>query len=451
MSVRVPLSSIDENLALRIDKDLIVVPSVDGSRPNQAQPKNIHFYLADGSGNVNLPYTYCCDLFGKRMNDEERLKHIGEYEFKATFREEQIGIVEEAIVQLENHRTTSLCVPPGWGKTIMGMYLAVSTGLVVAIIVPAMSLVKQWYKTVEICYPELIPNTLVMGKLKKDNSRDDIISDIKIIICLDQRVRKLRPSILDMVGTLILDEAHLLPTRDRVDILLAFRPAYIIAETATMERNDGQHSMIEAMVGKHLVYRAPIRPFLLMKLETEIRVQESFSPQGLDYTQLVRDLSECEEMNRLVIDIINSNPRHKFMILSKLTCHAESLSSSLCSEGISSDTMCGDKNNYTDSRVLVGTIKKIGTGFDEENCCLEFLGEKSNVLILYHSVKSWQSFIQYTGRVCRSSNPYVIWMNGKNRVVRKHLDGLSECIVKNMGTVVPMSRRDLTLPPHPSD
>jgi hypothetical protein len=42
----------------------------------------------------------------------------------------------------------------------------------------------------------------------------------------------------------------------------------------------------------------------------------------------------------------------------------------------------GQKKGYNDSHVLVGTVSKMGVGFDEANVCENFQGVKSDTLVL---------------------------------------------------------------------
>jgi len=70
-----------------------------------------------------------------------------------------------------------------------------------------------------------------------------------------------------------------------------------------------------------------------------------------------------QSLYRFIIYPVQFN--NKFILLTRLTEHANNLSNWLNVSGISSDTLVGNKSTYKDSKVLVGNIGKIGTGFDE--------------------------------------------------------------------------------------
>ena len=120
-------------------------------------------------------------------------------------------------------------------------------------------------------------------------------------------------------------------------------------------------------------------------------------------------------------------------MLSRRADHVDNLVQWLNAYGITADSMSRAKTTYKDSTVLVGTMGKIGVGFDEENACPEFQGRKSDTLILAHSVKQWQCFEQYRGRVMRTENPVIVWLNPKNAVCRRHLSELKSWIEETKG------------------
>ena len=54
------------------------------------------------------------------------------------------------------------------------------------------------------------------------------------------------------------------------------------------------------------------------------------------------------------------NPTHKIVILTGYVNHTKLLHKTLEDLGESVDYLCGNKKNYKNSRVLIGTIDKIG-------------------------------------------------------------------------------------------
>ena len=213
-------------------------------------------------------------------------------------------------------------------------------------------------------------------------------------------------------------------------------PKYMIAETATLERNDGMHTMAQTIVGMHGIFKISDKPYKVYRINTDVMVEETSGKRGLDFTDLIKKLAADNLYNYVILNIIKTNLQHKYIILTRLAEHANNLCTWLRAMGISADTLVGSKNNYNDSKVLIGTIGKISTGFDEENACPNYEGIRSNVLIITPSVKEYQLFEQSRGRVMRSNNPIVVWISPKNKVINNHFYGLKNWISETNGEII---------------
>ena len=314
---------------------------------------------------------------------------------------------------------------------MLGVWLIYILGLSSVVIVPRENLLTQWLATFAKAIPDLVPFIWVVGV-----NKPPVEGVPAVIITMDTRVSKIPQNYIDIIGTFIIDEADKMCTPSRVESLLAFTPRYSIAETATLERDDTMHRMIQTMVGEHSITEISKDPYTVIQVETGVSVPDKITIRGPDFTDLCKELSNNEVYNSIVVDIVKTNLNRKFIIFTKLADHATKLSLMMIENGISSDTMIRSKKNYIDSTVLVGTMSKIGIGFDEENCCPKFLGRKSDVLIFFHSTKKWQCFEQFRGRVMRSPNPVIVWLNPKNATPKKHLRELRPWIEETNGKLV---------------
>jgi len=84
------------------------------------------------------------------------------------------------------------------------------------------------------------------------------------------------------------------------------------------------------------------------------------------------------------------------------------------------DILSGTKSKYFDSRILIGTISKISTGFDSANVAINFNGIAIDTLILAGSTKSHNLHIQSIGRVFRSDYPTIFELVDDNRISKSH-------------------------------
>lgn len=317
-------------------------------------------------------------------------------------------------------------------NTIMGAWLAYMLGYLTLVYMTREKIRDAWLVTFLKC------NKGFEGRIWVVGEKEPALTGVPaIIICMDKRTDMIPDNLMNLVGTLIIDEAHMFCTPTQVKALLRPQARYIIAETATLERDDDMHLMIQSMVGVHGIFMVSTEPYLVLQLETEILVPEEKNSFGLNYDLLLKALCANSERNQMAINIVKTNPSHKFIILTRLADHVKLLELLFKISGVRVGTLYRNQRDYSDSQVLIGTMPKIGVGFDEENACKDFAGTKSDVLILMCSVKKWQQYEQYRGRVMRSDSPTVIWFNDKNKTVRKHLKGLEEWIKKTNGTLCP--------------
>jgi len=336
--------------------------------------------------------------------------------FCALLKDYQVEPALEAYQQLQIWGSTTLKLPPGFGKTMIGAWLWTFTATVVVVLVVQQPLLRQWKKTFVTAVPGLAQSIWVVGE---DSPPGPGVIPA-IIICMNQRTHQIPADVKQAVGCLIIDEAHCFCTPDRVGALLAFTPKYVIAETATLERDDGMEKMIHSICGEHSVSRVATKLYTVIRLDTSITVEENRNKYGVNFNDLCNKLCALPERNMIILDIIKSNPHRKFMILTRLADHVALLQMLITSNGISCATLYRNQKTYSDSSVLIGTIPKIGTGFDEANACEDFGGVQSDTLILAGSIKKNTVFEQVRGRVMRSANPVVIYLVDRNQVCKRH-------------------------------
>jgi superfamily II DNA or RNA helicase len=373
------------------------------------QPEPIVFYMVK-NGIVHVPFLFAASLFQitPNINIEYQKTTI---QFNGSLRENQIPVELEAWQQLEKFGATTLALATGFGKTILGASLTVRTKLLTCILVHREILTVQWKQTFE---EFTNANVWIVGE-----KCPPLICDV--IICMGTRVHHLPDCIKDMIGTLIIDEAHTFCTTGNVQGLLSFHPKYIIVETATLERDDELHSMVYAMAGSHGIFIESNRPFLVMKIKTNTKPERKFNYKGgVSWHDLVRDTLFDERRNQIIIDLVKNNLDKNILILTSLVEHVELLNKMIKQAGITSDFMCGTKNSYTEGQVLVGSLSKLGCGFDQKTSCQNFSGKRFNLLILCISIKSYILLVQSIGRIFRSEFPTVMHLVDEDDIYKTH-------------------------------
>lgn len=381
-----------------------------------------------------LPFRFACGLYKKIFNsDHNHLRIINNNipKFTATLRDYQIPQGIEAYQYLQSYNTVTIGLPPGEGKTMLGSFLLYNIGLMTLILVPREKLLGQWYETIKKSIPDILEYVWIVGVTNPPK-----IGLPAIIICMNTRTHYIPQHYKDSIGTLIIDEAHMFCTPSMVECLLCVEPRYIILESATMERTDGMEVMMQAIAGTHGIYKVSIKPYKVHKIETDVIVEEVQNKFGTNYSDLVNKTLSNNDYNFIILNIIKCNLQHKYIVLTKLVEHANNLCRWLNELGIKSDTLVGNKNNYNDSKVLIGTAGKIGTGFDVETSAIDYDGIKANVVIIIPSTKEYQAYEQQRGRGMRADNPIVVWINTRNKSIRNHFNGLKNWIEATNGQII---------------
>lgn len=437
MSFRYPVDLLTAEQIKLIQTCLTITladPSKDKKwmKPRPSAPKpQLTVFRVDEKKNVLLPFFFARKLFSSSINlDKPHCLVIKDYtpRFEATLRDYQGPVALEALELLRTHSTVTLGLRTGWGKSLLGAWLWYMCGLLGVVLIHLDVLIDQWVATFEKAIPALAGSIWVVGEKPPPS--------IAVIICMEGRVKQIPEHIRQAVGTLIVDECHLFCTSSRIDPLLHFEPRYVIAESATLERNDAAHAVINSFTGLHAINRIPEDPYTIYCLDTGILVPEVMGAQGVRFEQLCKELAADEKRNAMIVDLVRSNPHRKILIITRVKSHVPLLSELLEKVGIIADTIYGKKGKCKDTNVKILSLSKGGVGFDEENAIgKDFGGVKSDTVIFAHTIKNYQSFEQAKGRA-RGKGLCVIWLRDKNAIPRRHLTELRGWIDNTGGTII---------------
>lgn len=415
MAVRIDRDTLTQKQKDDIRKHLYMQPKTSGffkkKRFVQAKDPILMWHVDKPNNQVVVPYTFGNALLDTHINSK-RSYPVSKYNFKGTLREHQVPIVQQGMQHLTTTGTTTLGVYPGCGKTIMSAYLGSKCDGLILVVYPIKMVEPGWINTFKQFTDALVWH---------NDGKTPIPSSCNVILTMDTQFHKIPKQILDMVRVLIIDEAHMFCVPSRIHCLLGVTPQYIIACTATLKRSNGMEKIIHSVCGTHGIFIKSPKRFTVYRLDTGIKTPIEKNKNGdTDWSKLVKNLCEDPLRNSFIIDLVERNANHKIMILTWNKNHAYFLSKILNERGISADVLAGNKNTYKDSRILVGTIGKIGTGFDEAMACPDWGGQRSNMMILTGSTKSLTGLEQFTGRVFRSSFPTIIDLVDDNRICKRH-------------------------------
>lgn len=344
---------------------------------------------------IHLPYHFTNTI---KPNDKT-IDHypLTHFDFKGNLLEHQISIIDEAEQQLQTFNTTLLAVYPSAGKTVMSAYLASKSNLLTLVLYNQKNLGVQWKKTFE---------DFTDAKLWIIGEKPP--AEANVLLCMDTQFHKIPLEYRPNIGCVVIDEMHSFCTPGSVECLLGTQPFKLIGCTATPEREDNKHVMIHLMIGKHSVIRKTEKEFNVIRVLTGTKTSMVKNVRGdTDWCAVVNELCENEIRNSYILKFVRDNPKFKILILTWRKEHAFSLQQWLTEMDEKTAVMAGKCKSYSDSRILVGTTSKIGTGFDEKAACDDFDGNRLNMLLMVGSTKSTPLLEQLVGRVFRSQFPIV--------------------------------------------
>ena len=365
--------------------------------------------------------------------------------FVGELRDYQVEIYDELLEQLKTHSTTTVGLPPGWGKTMAAIRLGLRLGLRMIVIIPLAKVMDSWIPSVE----KFAPNF----KYWVASNNSECPEDVDIILTMDGQFKHIPKEIIATVGTVIVDEAHILCTSSRISMFLELVPKYVILESATLKKNNGFHRIAELIAGTHGVFRISTNPYNVFLVKTEIREKEERSKTGeVISAKLRKNLVNNTFRQRIMLYMImNLSDYHKIMCIRMVKASIPEFTQQIRNCGITADSMYGFKGNYQNSQVLVGTQQKMGTGFDESNACMDFYKNpvKSDVIFFENTTPDEGIFEQARGRIMRSNFPTVYILVDENASAKRHVRELMPWFRLTNATVREISYRDVTRPELP--
>lgn len=422
MSVCIPLTYIKDVDMKKISKDLIIRDtSFKYNVPHFIDDKFTCFYQVD-SGIVRLPYRYACDYFGAKgsnskifssnnMNNRVEREKIEPFYMCDGFKlhDYQVEVTDTAKKYLERNGTVVFNVFCSFGKTVTAIYLS-------------HYLSEKDNCLTLITFPrDLVGKSFIGTALSMTNAKIAVIGEnlpgaveleeAQIIFCMNTRLNNIPQHIIDKVGHLVIDEAHMFCTGGHVNGILKFQPSYITALTATYERPDGYHKMLDLLLGEEKIIKINKKPFFVFFFETGISPSPSdikHTSRGVSVGSIIKSLDLNESRNNIIYSMVLANLDEKILILTKHIDHVKKMEKDL--KNIVStynkkiSVLAGKVKQYEDADIIIGTVSKTGVGYDEKESCKDWKGKRINLLILTCTIKRIE---QIAGRVFRAEIPVI--------------------------------------------
>ena len=397
----------------RIKKMLTVRPEkmqYRGGRMRMVKGKRIKLYHISGD-KIYIPYA-----IGRKLDIGDKIESSKEemdMSIDITLRPNQEIAAAQAMKELMERGSVSLALYTGFGKTLLSLYLAIQLKLPILILCVGNTLKRSWTTTIDTYMDE---NRWVIG--------EECPEACPIVICPMDRFDKMPIDYARRFGTLIIDEVHEMCTPTRAPNIIKLTPRYIIACTATPNRRmDGMDVIHRSICGKRYVTSPDARPLKIFKVNTGIYPDYK---KG-SWESLLTSIYRNKNRNRQIISMVKANMHKKMLILTWRKYHAKILFDILEKEGVRCDVLMGNKSEYNDSKVLIGTVKKIGTGFDEKTTCTNFGGSRIDLVFFLCTTRSSILILQGVGRGRRSEDPSVVYLLDECSTLQSHWSCFRSC------------------------
>ncbi len=374
---------------------------------------------------LDVPYTYAIN--NGFVNEKEYTS--SPYDFLYTLRNDQPYYIEQLKKDFEKSNTAIAGTSTGSGKTIIGTYFGSKFGLKTLCITKIKTVMISQIEAFEKSTTARVWNPLC----EKLNLK--MKDDFDVIVCLPGAIHHLAkiPGLLESIGFLILDEADTLCTESIIPGILSIQPKYILAQTATLERNDGFHQFINLVAGDKIVKSLEeISNYTVHLLKTEFEAEEERGKNGLIIGKVRNNASMIPERQDMIVDLVKKDLNRRYIIMFINAEGIENLKQKFIDNDILCDTLYGTKNKINKCQVLIGTYQKMGVGFDEANYMKEGFTCYADTLILTHTFKDIKWFKQSLGRIARciqeGKHPNYVILIDKNPHCRRHINSFKKHI-----------------------
>jgi superfamily II DNA or RNA helicase len=305
-------SSLTAEQRAQIQKELIVTPAAAANYAAKGPQKRFAIY-GESAARMWVPRFWGVEKYG--TPSKFTLSPGLEINVKPTItlRPYQEPIVE-AYLTAVNPDTGGgglICVPCGWGKTKMAIYIMSRIAVKTIIVVHKEFLMSQWEGELAVTHPELR-----IGKIQGDICRVD---DCDIVIAMIQTIvsRSIEKSVIDQFGLAIFDECHHLGAEIFSQTLMQVGCKYLLGLSATPTRKDGLSRVFYNYIGP-IIYQVDKRD--LEHVEIHVKYYDS---EDETYSAHPLSVDGTVNMSRLITNIADHGPRTDIIILDILAAVKE--------------------------------------------------------------------------------------------------------------------------------
>lgn len=292
-------------------------------------------------------------------------------EFKGKLQTNQAEIYQKAVDHLQGHHGGLLCLPTGFGKTVLALAILARMKVKTLILVHKEFLKEQWVNRIR----SFLPSARI-GSLQ-GSVVDVIDKDIVLGMMQSVSMKGYPLSAFQGFGMCILDEAHHCPAETFSNVFFTANCKYMLGLTATPFRKDGLHSLYKWFLGDIIVHvQNPnidqVQVDMIEYWNPKYQEPEPLTVTGdINMPALVTRICEIPERTQMIVDLIHKQipSGRQVLVLSDRRAHCQEMFESLQKKGVSVGLYIGGmkRDQYEDSerkQVIVATFSLVAEGFD---------------------------------------------------------------------------------------
>lgn len=367
----------------------------------------------ESSNKIYVPRNYGLHKYGKAKYQFDKPQPITPV-FKGTLRDYQ---QEPANAYLEctrdEHKNSGIInIPPGFGKTVIALYIISKLKVKTLIVVHKDFLLSQWKERIEQYLGNVSIGILKQKKVEID--KDIVIASLQSIV-----MRGYDSKVFEGFGLQIIDEAHHIAAKIFSQSFFSVNCKHILGLSATIQRKDGLTKVLKWFMGD-IVCKMKAKG----SSDVKVKVIHYDSPDPMykqvpllfngkpNVSRLITRVCEFKPRTQLIAKeikhILDLDPDRNVILLSDRREHLNDIESELKSFGIVDTGLYvgGMKEQALKTsetkQILLGTFSMVAEGFDLP---------KLNTMILASSKSDIE---QAVGRIQRqlpherTYDPYII-------------------------------------------
>tara|TARA_B100000795_G_scaffold264300_1_gene244637 strand:+ start:5222 stop:6664 length:1443 start_codon:yes stop_codon:yes gene_type:complete len=298
-------SSLDNDKLIKIKEDLTMKPRINFDIGVKKENNDNTFVLyRETEKRIYIPRYYGFCQFGLPKISKVTGGLDINVDFNGKLRDYQLEPVNKFLEAAKNPLKMGgiISVPCGFGKTIMGLYIACQLKKKTMFVSHKDFLNQQFVDTVKTFSPNANIGIIKQNKVDIEN-KDFIIASLQSLCMRDYDI-----NIFNDIGFIIIDEVHHTGAQVFCRAFKKLHTPIILGLSATLNRKDGMRKVFEYYMGTS-VYTMKKKEFT----EVEVQIHKYYEP-NIEYSGIKQMWNGRDNIAAMINNICNFKPRTEYII-----------------------------------------------------------------------------------------------------------------------------------------